>query len=448
MNFSINRQIAFPHILVIMSCAAAISYFIMQNINPLYVVGIIGLTLMIAVSMMRFESFIILLFVIKPFIDITMNARWFSVLGRQFNSLELVGVLVFFVLGYKYITCRDQGPIFNERIILIFLALLAFTTFINFALSERNIISVIDVILKIFAAYFMYFILHHLLKDEKKRLQLYKIVWFTTFFVSLLNLIAYFTGRFGVSVTGDVSRFDGLYNDSGSPAYVALFSFAFGTLYIESIKKNNERVSFVKKIVYGLTLLNLIFMLRVTITKSAILMTIVFLIIWWGIYKKKAIIVIPLILIIGVFSYTNIEDVQKRISPEIEFISSEKFSVENALSLGTGRVSRWKRLLEFYGREFTIFQQVFGYANNFGAHNQYIAYLMQVGLLGLTIFLFIIYKFYKRLFYLYQRHKKPELFMAITLLTVLCVYGLTGHPFEYTTQLWYLMILLSLVNVY
>ncbi|MEZ5067269.1 MAG: hypothetical protein R2847_01720, partial [Bacteroidia bacterium] len=40
------------------------------------------------------------------------------------------------------------------------------------------------------------------------------------------------------------------------------------------------------------------------------------------------------------------------------------------------------------------------------------------------------------------------IFAALTLLLMYATYAFTGHPFDYTTLLWYLMILLSMVNVY
>lgn len=37
--------------------------------------------------------------------------------------------------------------------------------------------------------------------------------------------------------------------------------------------------------------------------------------------------------------------------------------------------------------------------------------------------------------------------MVLTVLSVFTIYAITGHPFYYTRILWYLMILLSVVNV-
>lgn len=82
------------------------------------------------------------------------------------------------------------------------------------------------------------------------------------------------------------------------------------------------------------------------------------------------------------------------------------------------------------------------------AHNQYLAYLLQVGAIGLIVFLAIIIRFIVRLSTIYHRTGNPSIFAALTLLLMYATYAFTGHPFDYTTLLWYLMILLSMVNVY
>ena len=105
------------------------------------------------------------------------------------------------------------------------------------------------------------------------------------------------------------------------------------------------------------------------------------------------------------------------------------------------------QLLSFYADEYNAFQKLFGTGRSFGAHNQYIAFLLQLGLLGLTLFLVIMARFYSRSWYLYRRYRHPALYMAMVVLTTFMVASMAGAPFYYTTFLWYLMILLSMVNV-
>jgi O-antigen ligase len=73
--------------------------------------------------------------------------------------------------------------------------------------------------------------------------------------------------------------------------------------------------------------------------------------------------------------------------------------------------------------------------------------LLEVGFVGLAVFGGMLASF---LYALYRNHigeRRPENFMAVTLLVMFMTLGITGHPFGFTTQYWYLLILLSLLNV-
>jgi O-antigen ligase len=124
------------------------------------------------------------------------------------------------------------------------------------------------------------------------------------------------------------------------------------------------------------------------------------------------------------------------------------FEFKNIRSLGTGRVNRWAEVFETYSTELSTLEQLFGTSNAYNAHNQYLAFLMQVGLIGFFLFLLIVFRFILLLWKIYVRYRDSEIFVGLTILVMFLVYGTTGHPFFYTTLLWYLMIPLGMINVY
>jgi len=392
--------------------------------------------------------FIIVLFAIKPFIDLTWNIRLFSIVGLELNSLRLTGFIVFTIAGYLYFFQNDTKPIFNKRIIWVFLGLALFTSTSAIFFYNRTVMYVTNDNLRLFDAYFIYFIGHRYMANDRDRLRIIGTIWITMLLVSMLSVIQYSAGTFATGTSQGVERFAGFYSDAGTPSYNVIMATIFGTLYIELRKRQRQRIPIIAITALILTLLVTAFILTITITKSAVLMLVVFSTMWVGLYKRKFYIIVPLIVIGGYCIYTNSETVQARMTAEIEFLREDGFSLELARSMGSGRVATWERVLTYYSQNYSLFQKLFGSTGTFGAHNQYIAYLMQVGLAGLTVFLIILFRFYSRLIYLYRKHRQPDLYMCIVLLTVFTVYGLTGHPFRYTTLLWYLMILLSLINVY
>lgn len=396
----------------------------------------------------RSRAFIVVLFAIKPFIDLTWNIPLFSIGGIVLNPLRITGFCVFIIAGSLYFFQNDNKRIFNERIIWLFIGLNLFTSIIAIFFYNRPVTYVMEGLLKLFDAYFIYFIGHRYIENDRDKLRIISIIWITTFLVSILSCIVYSTGTFRTDTSQGIERFVGLYNDAGTPSYNVIMSMIFGTLYIELYKRHRQLIPVIAKIAFILTLLVTVFILKITLTKSAVLMLVVFLMMWIGLYKRKSYVIIPLIIIGGYYVYITSEKLQIRMNAETEFLKEGTLSMELARPMGSGRVAHWERLLIYYSQDCDLFQKFFGNARSFGAHNQYIAYLMQAGLVGLMVFLTILFRFYRQLIYLYRKYTQPEIYMSIVLLTIFTVYGLTGHPFYYTTLLWYLMILLSLINVH
>lgn len=359
----------------------------------------------------------------------------------------MVGFCVLLVAGYLYFFRNDKRTIFNERIIWLFLLLNLSTGFVATCFDGYPLIEVLDMIVKLFDAYFIYFIGHRFLQDERAKLRIIGLIWISTLLVNVLSLIQYSTGTFEIDISQGVECFAGLYNDPGVPSYNAIISMVFGALYIEILRRQQQLVPSMVRIAFVLTVLVAAFMLKITVTKNALLMLVVFVIMWYGSYRRKAYIVIPLLIIGGAYIYATSEAIQLRIAPELEFLAKGGRSMEQARHVGEGRIALWERLLIYYSEDYDLPEKLFGNMHSFGAHNQYIAYLMQLGLVGLTVFLIILVRFYRQLIHLYREFRQPDIYMALVLLTLFVLAGLTGHPFYYTTILWYLMILLSIVNV-
>jgi hypothetical protein len=425
---------------------AIVTFYLTQVLNFFQILGILGIVALLIISVLKIRAFLIVLIFLKPFIDLTWNSHFFKVGGDSISSLHIVGLYVFLVAAYLYLFEREERKIFNERIIWIFLGLHISISFIAIEFYDRKIIDSVDTLLRLFDSYLIYFVFHRFLDDDKGKLRIISLVWISTLLISLLSVIMFSVGVYNIDITGVVVRFAGLYNDPGIPSYTAIMSLIFGTLYLEILRRKNK-LTLMILVTYILTIFVTLFILKVTITKSALLMLSVFLILWIGIFKKKFFVIFPILLLAGYFAYTASASLQYRLENEITFFKEGEFTLEAARSIGTGRIGYWERIIKYYDIYYNPFQKFFGKARNYGAHNQYIAYLMQVGIVGLSVFLIILFRFYKRLIHLFKRYKKPELFGAIVLLTIFSVYGMTGHPFEYTTLLWYLMILLSLINV-
>ena len=426
--------------------------FIFENPSWLLVIGISGVVFLLVFAMKNMKYFMLLLLAVKPFIDLSWSVELFKLGGTVINPLRITGILVFCFAIYLYFVRPTRRRLFNEGAIWLFLILNILTCVIAVLSTNKGVLSSLDNVIRVIDAYLLYLIFHRFIQTEMDIRRIVQTIWISTLLVSIGSIVSYFTGSYEVDVSQQVERFAGLYNDPGTPAYTAVISMMFGSLYLRLLKSQGRRTPLSVTVALVVTMLVAIFLMRITITKSAIVSMFVFVMMWWGVSKKKLIVVIPLVIIVSYYAYTMEEEIRVRTASEVGFVmeglSSGEFTVNAARPIGSGRVYHWEQVLSYYYRRYNTFEKLMGTFQTFSAHNQYIAYLMQLGIIGLTVFIAILARFYGKLISLYRIYRKPELYMAIIVLTVFIVYGMTGHPFYYTTLLWYLMILLSFINVY
>ena len=166
---------------------------------------------------------------------------------------------------------------------------------------------------------------------------------------------------------------------------------------------------------------------------------------WYGVHKQLTYLLVPALTIVAYLAYDMSTDVQARVAPEMRvFVEGER--TEEALDgVGTGRFAAWRLLWADYV-ELEDAKQVFGTGRDYGAHNQWIAYLMKAGVLGVTCFCIMLYSVFRALRREYRKTRRPEIAMALTLWAALSFQGITGHPFDWTTVYWYGLITVSFVN--
>jgi hypothetical protein len=405
----------------------------------LSILGFIGIVSLIAIILFKWKDFLLLMLIIKPFIDITVNAPLLGLGGTDFNALELSALIIFLVALVKYASITRKSKIFNHSFIWLFIVLQLISYLLSISDGHQSLIYGVKFFLRLLGGYFIYFIAVDTIDSLEKQLKLFKVIWITSLIAGVITIFIYYSGFSNFDATKGQTRFNGLYNDPGTPSYLSVICLLFGILYKELSKDNFS--TFLKWVYYFSWFVTL-FIMAITLTKSALLMFVVFIIMYFGVHRKKLFLVIPL-LFLGIYlSFSTFDALNERFQDEINYAQDN--SDEDIRSLGTGRVNRWSNLLDFFENELDLPSQLIGTSSQFQAHNQYMAYLMQVGIIGLLVFLFILLRFFIRL---HQMNRSPQVSAAKTLLIMYCVYALTGCPFNYTTLLWYLMILLALINV-
>ncbi len=407
----------------------------------LAIVAYAGLGALVVVGIFFNRNFLYSLFLIKPFLDMTVNINVFA----EFNALEISGIFIFIIFFIKYLNKPVYYPTTNEVLIWLFLGLQILAYFLNLSENKSSFFASIKLYPRLIGSYLLYFIAaREIMEDYMSRTKLVKTIWITTLMAGIITILVYVLGLSNFDTTRGVVRYNGLYNDPGTPSYLSVICLLYCNLFFKLYK---NKISDFYKVLRWLTYVVTAIILVITMTKSALIMFLTYVIMWHGLFEKRLFLIVPALAITIYLSFSLSDDLNTRFETEINYVDSGG-DADAAKAMGTGRVNRWENLLNMYFKEFSLFKQLLGTSKNFIAHNQFLAYLLQVGAIGLTVFLMFITRFLVRLISIYQNTRNPSIFAALTFLVMFLIYAFTGHPFDYTTLLWYLMILLAMVNVY
>jgi hypothetical protein len=391
--------------------------------------------------------FFLVLFAAKPFIDQTVRIKILTISKEDLNFLAIIGVMTFAaVILLNLFKKKAQERIAAKGTIILFIIIQFFAGAFSIMNETRGLINTIEVFIRITTPYFFYFIFHKFLDDEVFKYRLIKTIWLSNLFASLISVFTYFMRLGYIDISQDVIRFSGFYGDSATLSLTAFTAFSFAILFREMYPGKMTKLN---RLFFWLTVLSYIFLTWVTLTKATLLISWVFFIMWFGFYKRKKKLVFFLLLITLPLLF-SIEAVQKRFRREIALLESygeKDFSISDIRGIGSGRFGRWVDGFRIYMNEYDELEQLFGTNLFFKVHNQYIATLLQVGLLGLIVFLFILWKLYRALLRKHFFYRDPFNFMGIIFLTSLVLYGFGYISFSYTTMMWITMILISNVNM-
>jgi len=393
------------------------------------------------------KLFFLILFASKPFIDQSVRVKLTRVSGEDINLLALIGVMVFGAVALFNLVKKNTGEKVAARgVIILFLLLQFFVGAYSYLNDSRGLLSAIEVFIRMSTPFFLYFIAHQFLKDRHFQFQLVRVIWLSHMLASLMSLVVYALNWGYADISQEVQRFSGFYADSATLSLVAFTGLVFGLLFREMYR---ERLTGFYRSCFLATLFSFLLLTWITLTKATLLIAVVLGVLWFGFYRRRMKLVIALLLIVVPLLFTT-EAVQKRFKREIAFLESyteKSTSITDFRGLGSGRFGRWLDNYDLFVNKYSEWEQLFGTNLFFHTHNQYLATLLQVGLVGLVLFLLILWKLYRAMLLKFRRSRDPFIFMAIVFLTSLVLYGFGYLSFTYTGIMWITMILVSRVNV-
>jgi hypothetical protein len=408
---------------------------------------ILGILCILAIFLFRGSSLTTVLFAVKPLVDMTWNEQYFSILGFSVNSLRIIAVMMFFSWGIFYIF-RSKRNIQNIRVLNIFLVYFIFWSLLTslfskdlpFIISNNlRLIRIFDGLLFFVAAVTIY-------SDYSKRLRVISVIWLSNLFVMVLNIIIFLRGQYSIDVSQGVQRFNSVYNDPGGPAFVSLIGLIYAMLYVNIEKRQLPRLIF---FAYIFTHILALITLYLTMTRGVILLFMILYFVWFAYFKRKLLLIIPILIFSGYFLYTSDLRVRSRFEIEVNFLLSDEKSIELAEKMGDGRIAHNLRYLNLFNTNYGFFEKLFG-RQSYGVHNEYLSFLFQFGIIGLLFYLLLFFSFAFLIIRKYIRTSDSEYQMktlgilSIAIMFMWMAGALWGSFIDYTTFWWSLVLILTM----
>ncbi len=402
---------------------------------------------------MNFDKIIILLFLLKPTIDLFFwNKSFITIGGMNITLLHIVGIGIFILLWTYILKALKIVPLSRWMIAFLFLHVLAFL-YAYMTEIKSDIISFFDVMLRIADSFIIYFIFFSLSRMHKKEkyYDFFKAVFFGTTIAAFINLIAIYFGFARTHISQDVLRMSGLYHDPGVLSNLALYNLIFASILLLLSKSNKMKLLSLFAICIDL------YLIYEGVSRTVIVQLVAYSIIFTGLLvkaQKKLIIIYIVIMILGITSFLNldVDKIERRFATETavinienyKFISpEEQFSIEEFEHVGTNRVKRWIRAYENI-MERPSYEFLLGNFTASGGHSDYLDVLSRTGIVGFSIYLYIIFSIWKRSFRLYRNSKDESMInkvlygLAFSFITLFILYAIAFRPLMYTTTAWYM----------
>lgn len=396
---------------------------------------------------------LLVLFVIKPAIDLTWNLPVVTVAGRPFSLLHIVGVFVFLYFG-RYLFVFSRASATYSWLFKLFIALNLVSIFSTLFVETVPPIKIIDLLLRILDSYIIYnvayFAAQNYTKDDSRNIVL--AVSIGTFIALLLNFIVIKTGYGAVRLSSNMTyRQQGLYHDPGTLSNIAMYNIIF-TSYFLHLRKSKNIAWYVYS---ALTVLMSLYLIYLGVSRSVFLLLAVYGIIYIGIFKKGAGKAIPVMfigaaLVIGSVAGLNYDIFAQRFSSEIQvFDTSEQIETKKDKDIDLGRFERLGsnrgQIIAYALDEISkrpLSQLLIGNFNSSSSHSDYIDVLARNGIIGILVYVALLFLIWKRTLGSVMARDREQLWplrvMAFTMITLYILYSFPFRPLGYTTMSWYM----------
>ena len=374
----------------------------------------------------------------------TIDLLWPYQLWENINVLRIIGVVFPFLLFVYFLQNRQkvyQSPLWKAALLLLITQLLSsiWAIVINqfdivfLPHSHITIKHIIEWNFRVLNLLSCMIIVPFILNKRSDPMMVIWAFLISTIAPILISLIQITSIPFSAlfeNVGHDYSvslfpRIKSLYHDSGTLAMMASTAILSSTYIILRVK------SFFLKIILSLYIILSLAVLYLSFSRTFWISTALALLLYFNFTRKLHMLLTTLLIII--FLFTCIPLTKKRFEREIQFINNSSYTIDTngAEKLGTGRIWIWNDARKHY-LNLDWASKIIGSGGSYSSHNQYIAWLLRNGILGViawAFFFFLILKTMIKNLIVLNFHRYM-LFSVILLFVTLLLSNMVMQPWD------------------
>lgn len=397
---------------------------------------------------------LIILFLIKPAIDLTWDKALLTVGGRAFSLLHVAGALVLVYFGrYLFVYLRHSAP--YAGVFKAFIAWNLVSIITTYFVAEMSAIQVIDLLMRVADSYIIYNVAFFAARGsvERDHYRIVRAVSIGTFIALFVNLIAIVMGYGGVRMGSNLSiREYGVYHDPGTLSNIALYNIIFTSFMYHLMPRKNPAW-----LIYGaVTVIISLYLIYIGLSRAVFIQMIVFGLIYVGIFRKgmgKFVTVgfMSLVVLIGAIAGLDYGRYTQRFQSEITVLTApEKVSrtkQDKDVDLGAfERLGSNRGQLAAYALDDIIkrptWQIMVGNFTESPSHSDYIDVLSRNGVIGLLIYLLLLFLIWRKTLKLVTSGNRKQGWamdvLAFALINLYILYSIPFRPLSYTTLAWFM----------
>ena len=401
-----------------------------------------------------------LFMIAKPLIDITWSYG-FSVGGLRLSLLSVSGGMVA-VIGVALVVAGRVKTNAIAQLFYLFLACFILSYFLDASqLARSKSMVVLDQFLRLMSnvAVLLFGIAFSLRRSFNDLVTLVQCIWLGINAALFVNMVAIALGLESYGISDGMDRNNGLYHDAGVLAIIAVQNLCV-CMYLPSLQLRSRR-KIPTWMIYGSLLVAIVFM-GASVSRAAIALAACSMVVYLLMFLRSAVSVqAACILLLGVggLCYIFLENaISQRFTPEIvalrEGVSHDITFQHGSIDLGDFQRfgSNRGKIIEGGLNEFIRSRpadQLLGRFTFRTTHCDYVDILGRFGIVGLSVYLILLLSSLRALVLISRQVRTVPVRALVSLATSFLVmyifYSIPFRPLWYTTNSWYVWLLLGMV---